>query len=469
MTQDQKRQLYLLVGLVVALGVILYFQVGKLRRLKEEEVKYSPEAVLDEMRKAKLPLRIGDGPEGVVEVTGMEIHDRRLPVVSVHEVEEPQKKHLAWVDTTHPSSHLVSLDFLPPEILNATAPAYTPLSWQSGALEWEDGERTIRGVPDGYGDYFDITDASVEMVTIHRYHPVRDAVPALNHPRSVTVEAALAEEVMGTTWEAYLSEGDSVLGLSVEGEAKAYPIRVMNFHEIVNDTCGGASVTVVYSPLTGSGMAYRARVGDGTTTFGHSGFLLECAPLIYDRKTRSLWNHFDGEAVTGPSQGTHLEVLPLVHTTWKTWRERYPGTLVLSGQTSFPFRYGMDPYRHDFRTNYYAMERLIAPITLPQGGHDVAIAPIDDRLSNKEWVLGLRGKVTRHAYPISELARQEENPMVVQIDGAEVKIVFDPESETGFALDMEDRPLAEATLALWFAWYSNYPDTELFLVDTGSS
>lgn len=467
MTEDQKRQLYLLGALLVALVVILYFQMGKVRQLRDEEKLLGADAVREEMKKAKLPLRIGPAASDVVQVTGMELFDPKMHVVSVHEVEDEEKRHLAWANPNMPTPHLVALDFLPEEIISATAPRYQPIFWQSGALEWEEDGKTIQGIPDGLGGYFDLTGASVKANLLHRYHAGRDSLPVLNHPRCVTPEAAAAEQVVGTTWEKYLNDGDRVLGLVLEDSAKAYPIRILNYHEIVNDTCGDEEVTIVYSPLSGSGIAYRAWVKDGTAVFGHSGLLYDSATVMYDRETRSLWTHFDGEAVAGPSKGERLEALPLIQTTWKQWRERFPDTLVLSAQTGYPLRYGIDPYRpEDIRADYFAVERLIVPITLPQGGYDVAIAPIDDRLSNKEWVLGIRGETARIAYPISELARLEENPRVVEVEGERITLGYDPESQTGFATDAEGRFLAEATLALWFAWYAAYPDTELFLTDS---
>lgn len=469
MTDDQKRQLYLLAGLLVALGVILYFQIGKLERLRNQEGNLSPEAVAEQVRRKVLPLRTGTGPEDVVQVTGMEVFDPNMSIVAVHEVEHPENRHLVWVNPASPITHFVALDFLPQDVVDATEPLYRGLSAGSGAMEWDVGDLAVRGIPDGFGGDFDITGSELDVFAFHRYHLTRDSLPIMVNPSCVTAEAAVAEEVMGGTWETYLRDEDRVLGLECGGEAKAYPIKVLNFHEMVNDTCGGEPVLVVYSPLTGSGMAYEARIGDATSLFGHSGLLLESATLIYDRETRSLWTHFEGEAVAGPSRGQRLETLPVVQTTWKAWREMHPETLVLSGQTGVPYRYGLDPYRQDFRTNYYAMERLIAPITLPGGGFSVAVAPIDDRISNKEWIIGLRGATTQRAYPISELARQADKSMTVEIEGAQVELRFDPESETGYALDGEGRPVPTATLALWFAWRAGYPNTELFLAQPGSS
>jgi hypothetical protein len=385
--------------------------------------------------------------------------------VALHEVEDPSKRHLVWIDPNMRANHLVALDFLPARIVNASDPLYIGLSPQSGALEWEkeDGH-VVRGIPDGFGSYFDITDADLQVREFFRYRPNRLWLPVLTRPDSVTPEAALAQEVFGATWEPYLTDEDRVLGLTVGNESRAYPVKVLKYHEIVNDEIGDESVTVVYSPLSGSGMAYRARVGDGTATFGHSGLLYNSTPLIYDATTMSLWSHFDGLAVAGPEKGERLDVLPVIQTTWKTWHELHPDSLVLSASTGYQrmLPYNRDPYQPDFRNDYYADERLVAPIMLPDGTFAIPLATIADPLSNKAWVVGIRGATDAIAYPVSELAQNEANPLPVEFDGRALEIHYNPDVETGFVLGPDGNVLDDATLSLWFAWKTFFPATEVY-------
>jgi len=388
-----------------------------------------------------------------------------MSIVAVVEIGDASKRHLVWIDPNSPTNHLVALDFLPEKIVDASTPLYVGLSTRSGALEWEEDGKVIRGLPDGVGGYFDITDSNIPVLMFHRYRPTRAWLPTLTRPECVTPEAALAQQVYGATWEAYLEDEDRVLGIDIAGEARAYPVKIMKYHEIVNDEIGPEAVAIVYSPLSGSAMAYEAVVGDGTTTFGNSGFLLNSTTLTYDEKTLSLWGHFDGTAVAGPMQGKQLKILPLVQTTWKTWKGLHPNSLVLSASTGYQrmFPYGLDPYRPNFQNDYFADERLAAPVEVPGGTYELLLARLDDRLSNKEWVIGIREATSERAYPIADLAESGENPFPIEFEGRQVRIQYDPEAETGFVVDEKGNVIPEATLTLWFAWKVCFPATEVYL------
>ncbi|MCK5440086.1 MAG: DUF3179 domain-containing protein, partial [Gemmatimonadetes bacterium] len=152
--------------------------------------------------------------------------------------------------------------------------------------------------------------------------PPRDGIPALMSPAF-----ELAGEVE------WLRPQDRLLALERDGEAKAYPLRILNWHEIVNDDVGGEPIVVTYCPLCGTGMAFDPHVGDQRLDFGVSGLLYNSDVLMYDRQTESLWSQIEREAVTGTLRGERLELKPLIHTTWAHWREQHPNGLVLSRDT----------------------------------------------------------------------------------------------------------------------------------------
>jgi hypothetical protein len=117
--------------------------------------------------------------------------------------------------------------------------------------------------------------------------------------------------------------------------AQTNPVRILNWHEVVNDRLGDEAIAVTYCPLCSTGVAFRARLADGDARFGVSGLLYNSDVLLYDRRTESLWSQLLAQAVTGPLKDTKLEPVPVSHTTWSDWKRRHPGTEALSTDTGF--------------------------------------------------------------------------------------------------------------------------------------
>jgi hypothetical protein len=143
----------------------------------------------------------------------------------------------------------------------------------------------------------------------------------------------------------WLEGDDRVMGLVINGEAVAYPIRILNWHEVVNDVVGGRSVAVTYCPLCGTGVVFDATLGEGRMLFGVSGLLYNSDVLLFDRRTESLFSQLMLKAVSGPLSGTELKVVPSLTTTWDAWKARYPESSVVSLVTGHFLDYGTDPYR----------------------------------------------------------------------------------------------------------------------------
>jgi len=163
--------------------------------------------------------------------------------------------------------------------------------------------------------------------------PPPDGIPPIDEPRFLA-----AGDVD------FLSDNEPVLALQVDGESRAYPIQIMIWHEIVNDTFGDVPVTVTYCPLCNTAVAVDRRLGDRVLTFGTSGALYQSALVMYDRQTSSLWSHFTGEAIAGVLTGEELERLPVATVAWSDWRDANPDGLVLSRDTGHDRDYGRNPY-----------------------------------------------------------------------------------------------------------------------------
>ncbi len=280
---------------------------------------------------------------------------------------------------------------------------------------------------------FDVSSSSIPVDEIMSGGPPRDGIPALMSPAF-----ELAGEVE------WLRPQDRLLALERDGEAKAYPLRILNWHEIVNDDVGGEPIVVTYCPLCGTGMAFDPHVGDQRLDFGVSGLLYNSDVLMYDRQTESLWSQIEREAVTGTLRGERLELKPLIHTTWAHWREQHPNGLVLSRDTGHQRDYENDPY-----LSYANSQRTMFPVN-----HR------DDRLLVKTVVLGITRGRSAAAFPLKRLADQPR-PVRAVVGSEELFVYYVPETETVFATTLEG-DLVPATLAYWFAWSAFHPDTALW-------
>lgn len=143
----------------------------------------------------------------------------------------------------------------------------------------------------------------------------------------------------------FLEDTEPVLAVEVDGEARAYPVQIMIWHEIVNDTFGDLPVTITYCPLCNTAVGFDRRLDDGRVlSFGTSGKLFRSSLVMYDRQTESLWAHFDGGAVAGVLTGTELARIPVQTVSWGDWLAQHPDGLVLSRDTGESRDYGRNPY-----------------------------------------------------------------------------------------------------------------------------
>jgi len=261
--------------------------------------------------------------------------------------------------------------------------------------------------------------------------PTRDAVPALDRPTMVDSQNAH-----------FLNDDDRVLGVNYKGEARAYPIKILNWHQVVNDTLGGVRVVITFCPLCGSGMAFLA--GEETHTFGVSGLLYNNNLLFFDRQGDNLWCQLEKRAICGEHKGKSLEYLNTRQTKWSTWRKKHPATQVQSISTGYVRYYDREPY-----TGYEKRRQIFFPVE----HEDPAYHP-------KERVAGIQVNGVHKAYPYSELARTA-GTVEDQVGGHNLYVRYNPSRDLLSITDRQGKTYPHVTL-FWFAWVAFYPETGVF-------
>ena len=285
----------------------------------------------------------------------------------------------------------------------------------------------------------------------------------------------------------YLEDDNVVFGIAMNGEARAYPKRILAWHEMALDRLGGVELTIVYCTLCGTVIPFES-VADGEHhKFGTSGLLYRSNKLMFDHGTKSLWNTFEGVPVVGPLVGSGARLTPhaVVTTTWSAWRARHPDTTVLSLETGHRRNYAEGAaYRAYFGTDALMFQ----------------VSRMDDRLLNKEEVVVMRfaGPASERRLPLAITAsfltanrvfhhRFAGLNLVVVTNEAGANRVYDAGNtrfvEPAGADEVTDdagrvwsvtedalvlasdagvrRDRLPAQRAFWFGWYAQFPDTEL--------
>jgi len=283
-------------------------------------------------------------------------------------------------------------------------------------------------------DSFRFKNASIPVDEIHSGGPPKDGIPALTDPKFLTVEEA-----------EYLSDSDRVIGVIFNEAARAYPLRVLNYHEIVNDTIGDQSVAITYCPLCDSVVAFDRETPLGIREFGVSGLLYNSNVLMYDRKgePESLWSQLKTQGVTGPASKLSLTTLPVELTTWSDWKSRYPKTVVLSLETGIERDYSRSPYE-----DYFAFPELMFPVEKR-----------DTTLSQKTPVLGVWTANGSKAYPLPAMGKAARE-FSDTINGKKFTLAFNPSANSIRVVSADEG--VEWMYSLWFAWYAFRPETEVY-------
>ena len=209
---------------------------------------------------------------------------------------------------------------------------------------------------------------------------VVDGIPSLDNPELIEVGDA-----------GYMKDDDLVFGVAINGDVRAYPLRIMGWHEMFNETIGGVPVALAYCTLCGAGILFETQLESRPTpfVFGSSGFLYRSNKLMFDRGTKSLWNQFTGEPVVGPlvNSGIKLKIRPVAIASWKQWRAANPSTRVLSLETGHRRDYGSGVVYRE----YFASSELMFP----------TIVRDESRIKRKDYIFGIRGPAASKAWPVT--------------------------------------------------------------------
>jgi len=364
----------------------------------------------------------------------------------------------------------------------------TELKPPPGFIGWKG--RLLSGIDPQFGRFLNNDDPSRIRAEEILWGGVRvDGIPALDNPKTIRAQQA-----------GYLIPNEPVFGIAIKGDARAYPLRIMDWHEMANDVVGGVHVSLAYCTLCGSGIAYNGKASDGKIyTFGSSGLLYRSNKLMYDRQTRTLWNHLTGIPVLGKLAKSEikLEILPMVLTTWQQWQQQYPNTKVLDIDTGYKRDYNIGASY----VGYFASKKTMFPVW-----RQSKKLPAKSRV----YAISLDGKPK--AYPLTTLIDKKvvndtigKNTLVVIVtggrvitkcrsmrsgahtysSGAQVRAyqrnnkVFRSGPDAGTIIDHTSRswritedaligpagqklPRINGFLAYWFAWYAFNPKTLLY-------
>lgn len=237
--------------------------------------------------------------------------------------------------------------------------------------------------------------------------PGKDGIPSLDFPTFVNSNEA-----------SYINPNDLVIGIINGNEAKAYPHKILDWHEITNDEIGGDFITINYCPLTGTAFGWESKSNGTKTTFGVSGLLYNTNLILYDRNTDSNWAQLRLESVNGSLIGDKPTLTQVIETNWLTWQSLYPNTKALSLNTGFSRDYDLYPYG-DYKTNHARF--LFTP------------SPTNSALPNKQRIFAIIDNNKSKVYQFSDF----ENGNVINdtFNGNEYLIVGNKNLITAFELN----------------------------------
>ena len=344
-----------------------------------------PEAAMTAPATESAPTEVSESPPALVAVE--EPAPRTTPAKGEDSTEEPATELAPTpVDNAEP-------------VPTATAAALpTPTMTTVGAEpEWA---RELRqaGIRPGVWET-NFSKRSVPYNEIFSGGVPRDGIPSIDDPKFVAVENA----------GEWLEEKEPVIALEIDGDARAYPLQILTWHEIVNDTVAGVPVAATFCPLCNSAIVFDRRLDGEVYDFGVSGNLRNSDLIMWDRQTQSWWQQLTGEAIVGQLTGAQLAILPATIVAWQDFKDNYPEGQVLSRDTGHRRNYGSNPY---------------------VGYDEVGQSPFlffgesDDRLLATERVAAVTVGEDAAAFPFAFL--EEERVVNYPLGGEELAVFFKP-------------------------------------------
>ncbi len=292
----------------------------------------------------------------------------------------------------------------------------------------DDADAPTGSAPKNYG--FQIEGPLVASGSIVAGGPGRDGIRSVDEPEFATLEDA--------TW---VADDTPVLGVHLGGEARAYPVHLLEYHQIVNDAVGGVPIAVTYDPLTATPRVFKRELDGSALTFGVSGLLYNSGFLMYDRQSESLWSQFEGRAIAGPLAGRKLEAIRVVQHVAGAWAEAHPDSKVLAR----PEKYHID-YRYSPFTQYMIRDSIPFPVNAE-----------DDRYHPKRLVVGLVADGVAAAI-LDTAVMQAGGNLELEFEGRAVRVRYDPDNAV-FSWEVPDD--MQVTESYWFAWKAFHPNTRV--------
>ncbi len=342
----------------------------------------------------------------------------------------------------------------------------------------------------------DFSKHSVPYSEILSGGPPKDGIPAIDDPKFVSVEEA----------DEWLQPQEPVVLVQVGDDARAYPIQILMWHEIVNDTIGGVPVTVTFCPLCNTGVAFERTFDGQVLDFGTTGRLRFSNLIMYDRQTETWWQQATGEGIAGEFTGRQLTFVPASMISWADFKATYPDGTVLSRDTGYSRNYGQNPYTgyDDVNRSPFLYRGPETPGTLPPMARVVtvdlngeAVGYPYDVLQEVHVVNDTVGGVpivvlwapgTASALDAGSVAGGEDVGAATtfsrELDGQTLTFVFDGnrivDEQTGSEWDVLGQAvsgsLAGSQLTpvvsinhFWFSWVAFRPETRVYSPDQGTA
>jgi len=262
----------------------------------------------------------------------------------------------------------------------------------------------------------------------------KDCIPSIDKPQFESVQEA-----------SWLQESDVVFAIDYMGVQRAYPQRILNWHEIVNDTIVSDPVAITFCPLCGSALAFERKVDGVITELGVSGKLHNSDLVMYDRYEGNLWQQITGEGIVGEAarRNEKLKQVPIITTTWGEWKKEHPNTQVLSRETGYSRNYDQYPYG-----TYEQDDQLL-----------FGVKGLDKSFQIKTVVYGVEIDGLSKAYPESVF----DNQKIIEDQIGNVKLQLEKlDSGEIKVTNLETQEEIIPIRLFWFAWAAFHPDTQLY-------
>jgi hypothetical protein len=289
-------------------------------------------------------------------------------------------------------------------------------------------EATING--------FVVEETSIPITHIVRAAPAKDSIASLDEPKFLN---ALAVD--------WLEDEDEVISVTIGFETRAYPLRILVWHEVVNDQFGDQPLVVTYSALSGSAMVFKPGVNQAGTprSFGVSGLLYNSCLLMYDRENEELWSQLRMQGVSGSVMKEPLEMIPGTRMSWSAWKKKNLMGQVLSNETGHDIDYSDEwPYG-----DYAQQAETIFPFDVNR-----------NELQTKERVIGVVEGESARCWPLEKL--KEKGELYDAIGPRPIRVQYDEKNDRVKISDISTGDEIPVVSAFWFAWQAFYADTSIW-------